>query len=87
MKGSLNANDTVQLSGDPQLWRVVNTINGNKADIQRLNDYNLQIITVTLHNIQVVRLLGARRALGCVKPLEKRREHLSSPDILMSRPV
>jgi hypothetical protein len=64
MKGSLNANDTVQLSGDPQLWRVVNTINGNKADIQRLNDYNLQIITVTLHNIQVVRRFGSPKSFG-----------------------
>jgi hypothetical protein len=63
MKGRLNANDTVRHSGDPLLWRVLYTINGNKADIQRLNDYNLEIITVRLHNIQVVRRFGSPMSL------------------------
>ena len=51
----LDINDTVRLPGDSQLWRVVNTINGNKVDIQRLNGYDPQIITVTLNDTQVVK--------------------------------
>ncbi len=51
----LDINDTVRLLEDSQLWRVVNTINGSKADIQRLNDYDLQIVTVTLGDTQVVK--------------------------------
>jgi hypothetical protein len=54
MKAGPETNDTVQLSGSTQLWKVIATINGSKADIQRLNDDNLAIITVTLDSIQVV---------------------------------
>ena len=59
MKVRPDTNDTVRLSGSPQLWKVIATINGSKADIQRLNDYNLEIITVTLDSIQVVRRFGS----------------------------
>ena len=60
----LDINDTVRLSKDSQLWRVVNTINGNKADIQRLNDYDLQIVTVTLDDTQVVRRFHSPNSLA-----------------------
>ncbi len=60
----LDINDTVRLSEDSQLWRVVNTINGNKADIQRLNDYDLQIVTVTLDDTQVVRRFHSPNSLA-----------------------
>ncbi len=76
MKRRLDTNDTVRLSGTPQLWRVVNTINGNKADIQRLDDYNLRIITVRLDDVQVVDILQAPNSFRLpVKPLEKDHEH------------
>ena len=52
-------NDTVQLSGSSKLWRVVASINGTKVDIQRMNDYNLAIITVPLDCIQVVGRFGS----------------------------
>jgi hypothetical protein len=59
MRTRLHTNDTVRLSGYPQLWRAVNTINGSKADIQRMNDYNPQIVTVPLDDIQIVRRFGS----------------------------
>ena len=59
MRIRLQTNDTVRLSGYPQLWKAVNTINGSKADIQRMNDYNPQIVTVTLDDIQIVRRFGS----------------------------
>jgi hypothetical protein len=59
MTTSRHTNDTVRLSGYPELWKVVNNVKGSKADVQRLNDYNLQIVTVTLKSIQVVRRLGS----------------------------
>lgn len=59
----LDVNDTVRLSGDSQLWRVVNTINGNKVDIQRLNDYDPQIVTVTLNDTQVVKRFHSPNSL------------------------
>ncbi len=54
MKVGPETNDTVRLSGSTQLWKVIATINGSKVDIQRLNDYNLEIVTVTLDSIQVM---------------------------------
>jgi hypothetical protein len=59
MKTILHTNDTVRLPEHPELWKVVNNVNGSKADIQRLNDYNPQIVTVTLNSIQVVRRFGS----------------------------
>jgi hypothetical protein len=67
MKRRLDTNDTVRLSGNPQLWRVVNTINGNKADIQRLDDYNLRIITVRLDDVQVVRHFASPEELSTAR--------------------
>ena len=43
--------------------KVVNTINGSKADIQRLHDDNPHIVTVTLEDLQVVRLFGSPNSL------------------------
>ena len=59
MRTILHTNDTVRLTGYPQLWRAVNTINGNKADIQRMNDYNPHIVTVALDQIHIVRRFGS----------------------------
>ena len=59
MNARPDTNDTVRLLGSPQLWKVITMINGSKVDIQRLNDYNLQILTVTLDSIQVVRAFGS----------------------------
>jgi hypothetical protein len=64
MKSRLNPNDMVRLSGSPQLWRVVNDVNGAQADIQRLSDYDLQIVTVTLSSIQIVRRFGSPNVEG-----------------------
>ena len=44
MKASPVTNDTVQLSGSPELWKVVASINGTKVDIQQMTDCNLEII-------------------------------------------
>jgi hypothetical protein len=63
METRLNINDTVRLPGYPQLWRVVNTINGSKADIQRLDDDNPHIVTVTLEDLEVVRRFGSPNSL------------------------
>jgi hypothetical protein len=63
METRLHINDTVRLPGYPQLWKVVNTINGSKADIQRLHDDNPSIVTVTLEDLQVVRLFGSPNSL------------------------
>jgi hypothetical protein len=60
---TFDINDTVRLSGLPQLWRVVNTINGRKADIQRLHDYDPQIVTITVDSIQVVSRFGSPNSL------------------------
>ena len=51
-------NDTVRLSGSSELWKVIASINGTKVDIQRMTDYNLEIITVPLDSIQVVGHFG-----------------------------
>jgi hypothetical protein len=66
MKVGPETNDTVRLLGSTQLWKVIATINGSKVDIQRLNDYNLEIITVTLDSIQVV---GRFRSPDSFRPL------------------
>ena len=63
METRLNINDTVRLSGYPQLWRVLTTINGSKADIQRLDDANRRIVTVTLEDLEVVRRFGSPNSL------------------------
>ena len=52
-------NDTVRLSGSSELWKVIASINGAKVDIQRMNDYNLEIVTVPLDSIQVVGHFGS----------------------------
>ena len=59
METKLDINDTVRLPGYPQLWKVVNTIDGSKADIQRLDDDNPQIVTVTLEDVEVVQRFGS----------------------------
>ena len=63
METRLDINDTVRPPGSPQLWRVVNTINGSKADIQRLDDDNPQIVTVTVEDVEVVRHFGSPTSL------------------------
>jgi hypothetical protein len=59
MKASLATNDTVRLSGSPELWKVIASINGTKVDIQRMTDCNLEITTVPLGSIQVVGRFGS----------------------------
>ena len=59
MKASPEANDTVRLSGSPELWKVIASINGTKIDIQRMTDCNLEIITVPLDSIQVIGRFGS----------------------------
>lgn len=66
MKVGPETNDTVRLAGSAQLWKVIATINGTKVDIQRLNDYNPEIITVTLDSVQVV---GRFRSPDSFRPL------------------
>ncbi|MGB8463335.1 MAG: hypothetical protein WCE49_00175 [Terrimicrobiaceae bacterium] len=63
METKLDINDTVRLPGYPQLWKVVNTINGSKTDIQRLDDDNPQIVTVTLEDVEVVQRFGSPSSL------------------------
>ena len=63
METKLDINDTVRLPGYPQLWKVVNTIDGSKADIQRLDDDNPQIVTVTLEDVEVVQRFGIPSSL------------------------
>jgi hypothetical protein len=58
MKVSPAINDTVRLSGSPQLWKVIATINGSKVDIQRMKNDNLEIITVPIDSLQVVGRFG-----------------------------
>ena len=59
MKTKLHTNDTVRFSGE--IWRVVSTINGSKADLQRLHSSNPRIITVIVDSLQVevVRRFGS----------------------------
>jgi hypothetical protein len=58
MKPKLHTNDTVSFSGE--IWRVVSTINGSKADLQRLHSSNPRIITVTVDSLlEVVRRFGS----------------------------
>jgi hypothetical protein len=61
MKAKPATNDTVRLSGSTELWKVIASINGSKVDIQRMNDYNLEIITVPLDSIRVVEHFGSPR--------------------------
>jgi hypothetical protein len=51
VKSQLHTNDTVRFSGE--IWRVVTTINGSKADLQRLNSSNPRIITVAVDSLHV----------------------------------
>ena len=58
MKPQLYTNDTVSFSGE--IWRVVSTINGSKADLQRLHSGNPRIITVTVDSLlEVVQRFGS----------------------------
>ena len=59
MKTKLHTNDTVSFSGE--IWRVVTTINGSKADLQRLNSSNPRIITVAVDplHVEVVQRFGS----------------------------
>jgi hypothetical protein len=59
VKSQLHTNDTVRFSGE--IWRVVTTINGSKADLQRLNSSNPRIITVAVDslNVEVVQRFGS----------------------------
>ena len=59
MKTTLYTNDSVRFSGE--IWRVVSTINGSKADLQRLHSSNPRIITVTVDSlhIEVVQRFGS----------------------------
>ena len=65
MKASPATNDTVRLSGSPELWKVIALINGTKVDIQRMTNCNLEIITVPLDSIRVVGSFGSP---GTVRP-------------------
>ena len=51
VKSKLHTNDAVWFSGE--IWRVVTTINGNKADLQRLHSSNPRIITVSVDSLHV----------------------------------
>jgi hypothetical protein len=51
MKTKLHTNDTVCFSGE--IWRVVSTVNGSKADLQRLHSSNPRIITVIVDSLHV----------------------------------
>jgi hypothetical protein len=75
MKANPATNDTVRLSGSSELWRVIASINGTKVDIQRMNDYNLKIITVPLDSVQVVGHFGSP---DTVRPLGPPNEPLES---------
>jgi len=57
VKSQLHTNDTVRFSGE--IWRVVTTINGSKADLQRLNSSNPRIITVAVLHVEVVQRFGS----------------------------
>lgn len=57
MKTIFHANDMVRFAGE--FWRVVATINGSKADLQRLHSSDPRIITVTVDGLQVVRRFGS----------------------------
>jgi hypothetical protein len=61
-------NDTVRLSGSSELWKVIASINGTKVDIQRMTDYNLEIITVPLDSIQVVGHFGSPDTVRSLAP-------------------
>ena len=75
MKAKPATNDTVRLSGSSELWKVIASINGAKVDIQRMNDYNLEIVTVPLDSIQVVGHFGSPEI---VRPLAPPNESLES---------
>ena len=75
MKANPATNDTVRLSGSSELWRVIASINGTKVDVQRMNDYNLKIITVPLDSVQVVGHFGSP---DTVRPLALPNEPLES---------
>jgi uncharacterized transporter YbjL len=77
MKVGPDTNDTVRLSGSTQLWKVIATINGSKVDIQRLNDHNLEILTVTVDSIQVV---GRFRSPDSFRPLSLGADPRGLPD-------
>ena len=51
VKTKLHTNDTVRFSGE--IWKVVTTINGSKADLQRLHSSDPRIITVTVDSLHV----------------------------------
>ena len=51
MTTKLHTNDTVCFCGE--MWRVVCTINGSKADLQRLHSSNPRIITVPVDSLQL----------------------------------
>jgi hypothetical protein len=51
VKSRLHINDTVWFSGE--IWKVVTTINGSKADLQRLDSNDLRIITVAVDGLHV----------------------------------
>jgi hypothetical protein len=51
MKIRLHTNDMVCFSGE--IWRVVSTINGSKADLQRLHSSNPRIITIPVDSLQL----------------------------------
>ena len=57
VKSQLHTNDTVRFSGE--IWKVVTTINGSKADLQRLNGSNPRIITVAVLHVEVVQRFGS----------------------------
>jgi hypothetical protein len=68
MKANPATNDTVRLSGSSKLWRVIASINGTKVDVQRMNDYNLEIVTVPLDSIHVVGHFGSPDTVRSLAP-------------------
>ena len=58
MTSRLHTNDTVRFSGE--IWKVVTTINGSKADLQRLDSNDPGIITVAVDSLlEVLQRFGS----------------------------
>ncbi|MGA7393190.1 MAG: hypothetical protein WBL40_17525 [Terrimicrobiaceae bacterium] len=57
MKATLHTSDIVRYSGE--MWKVVTTINGRKADLQRLHSTDPRIVTVLTDNLEVIKRWGS----------------------------
>lgn len=56
MKAKLHTSDIVRYSGE--VWKVVTTINGRKADLQRLHGTDPRMVTILTDNLEVIKRLG-----------------------------